>query len=244
MRSGKLLTYVLLGLGGTLVLLLLAVVALLLLVNPDDYRTRIQQQASDAGIRLELAGKIGWNFYPKLGFRLQQIRLYPYDSDEHLLELGRMSLALDPLDLLSGKIRVHGMAIEDTELVLQRNVDGSGNWEKLIKPAQEPLQQEPKLPHTEQQSQQPSTPSNETARAGVPTQIRGLELSVVTLSNIQLGYTDQANGLEAGLQINDFVLHDFRFDQWFQVELNLAARLNTQAQTSLKGGLELRVATS
>jgi len=240
MRVFKLFRYLLYGVGGLLALLLLGLVALFIFIDPNDYRPQIQRAAAEAGVRLELAGDIGWRFYPYLGFDLNQVRLYPHDSDEQLLELGGISLSLSLLDLIAGRIQVSGIAVRDTEVALRTDEQGQGNWEKIIKPSPEaeaaeesPGQQKEQEQRQEEESPEARAPDG---KPELPPQLAELELGFFKLENVKLSYADAQSGLDAGLHIANFAFEDFRFGQWFKVKLQLAVQLNNPATDAMLSG--------
>lgn len=108
--------------GGVLALALVAMLALVLLVNPNDYKPRIEQEARAQGIDLTLAGDIGWAFWPRPGFSIRDMTAgIPTGQGKQTVKVGDMRLSLDLPALLGGTVKVGRLTVTDASATLPAN---------------------------------------------------------------------------------------------------------------------------
>ena len=250
MRLFTLLKYSLYSVVGILVLALLGMVGLLVFIDPNDYREQMQQQAQKAGVRIELNGDISWSFYPYLGFDLNQIGLYPYDSDTQLMELGKLSLSISLLDLFAGTVSVNGIALSNTNIALSTDAQGTGNWEKIIRPSQDAdLNQDAQSQAPSQASDQSGAKkqdiqTDEVPSSPVPAFISDIDLKFLDLTNINVSYINPSL-INVQFQINQLNAKNFRFDSWFSFNLDTNTNIESflgSGNAQMTTGFEARIA--
>jgi AsmA protein len=115
---------------GAVALLALAVVLLVTLVNPNDYREDISRIARDsAGVELKLGGDLSWRFYPVLGFGAADVGLALRSGQPELVHIGEMAVGVRIIPLLSGKIEIDALDIGGLKANLIVNEKGENNWQ-------------------------------------------------------------------------------------------------------------------
>jgi uncharacterized protein involved in outer membrane biogenesis len=108
---------------GTLVvalfaLLVMAMVALLWLVNPNDLKPQLQQLAAQQGMQLNIAGDLGWSIFPQPGIRAGKFTLQPAMKnvrEPFQFDDLAISVKLAPLlhrQLVADRILVHGRELD------------------------------------------------------------------------------------------------------------------------------------
>ena len=165
----KLLLKLLLGL---VLLVVLAVGAVLLLVDPNDFKPEIQQLARDKGqLDLQLDGDIGLSLWPSVALSLPSLKLSSLEG-EPLASLKRAEIEVSLLPLLSGQLQMSGVLIDGLEL------------EVRAQPADTGLSQGGSSPD-----------ANAMAK---PQQHAGLlfDIGRIQISNARIRYTDTAAGLD------------------------------------------------
>ena len=129
---------VLLGVFGAAVLLLVvAVAAILLLVDPADYKDEIAAAIeNETGRSAQIGGEISLSLFPTIGLQVAQITLGnpPGFGTEPFLEVGSAAIGARVMPLLSRRLEVTTLRLEGLHLNLQRLADGSTNWEGLGEP--------------------------------------------------------------------------------------------------------------
>ncbi len=128
-----LIRYTLIALGTLLALLLIATVAILLLVDPEDYRDEIVAALSEeTGRAISLEGELGLSVLPCCSLQLGPLavgnpRGWP-DAEFLRAENVALSVQLWPL-LTRGELQVGQVSLDGLQLNLISRRDGSVNWE-------------------------------------------------------------------------------------------------------------------
>lgn len=100
--------------GSVLASLVVAITALLLLVDPNDYKADLEALARQNGVSLELAGALDWSLFPGIGFSVAEARVVmPAKPDEPVQSVRVQALSLDVglLPLLGGNLQVNSLDI-------------------------------------------------------------------------------------------------------------------------------------
>ncbi|MEA3109435.1 MAG: AsmA protein [Gammaproteobacteria bacterium] len=129
MRTGKILTIVVGALIAFIAVLLLAV---RLLVDPNDYKPRIAAAVKDAtGRELVLNGAIKLSVFPWIALELGPASLGnpPGFSEQPFVSFQRASVRVKVLPLLSKRLEVGRVEMDGLDLRLLKNAEGQGNWE-------------------------------------------------------------------------------------------------------------------
>jgi AsmA protein len=129
--------------GCIVALLIAAGIALWLIVNPNDYKGRIQAAVrSSTGRDLALTGNIHLAIFPSIALELGPASLGNppgFPSSQPFASLQRASLAVRVLPLLHHQLEVGRIEIDGLDLRLLENAQGKGNWAMpASKPAQPP----------------------------------------------------------------------------------------------------------
>ena len=129
MRAIKIVGTVLATVLGLIVLVLLAV---RLLIDPNDYKDRIAQKVrSTTGRELTLSGPIKLSVFPWIALELGPASLGnpPGFSSEPFVAVQRISLRVKLLPLLHKELQIGRVEIDGLDLRLVENAAGKGNWQ-------------------------------------------------------------------------------------------------------------------
>jgi len=113
-----------------LALLILSVIVLVSVIDPNDYKEEIQTQVkNNTGRDLFINGDINWTFYPKLGFSSGEIELNNVAgfNRKHLLKIDNADIAIDVFPLLTGEIKIGELTLNGLIINVILNEDGSSN---------------------------------------------------------------------------------------------------------------------
>jgi AsmA protein len=170
---------------GVVALLMVATIAVVLLVDPNDYRDRIAAEVrSKTGRELTIEGDLGLSVFPRLGIDIGRTTLgnAPGFDDEPFLsfEEARLSVAVMPLIRGQG-LKIGAIVLDSFELNLAVAEDGRNNWEDMARHADAEQQPEP---DAAQDAAEPVDASQE------------VELSVasIDISNAAVRYEDAQVG--------------------------------------------------
>src|SRR5690242_14169902 len=129
MRAFKILGF---AIGGLIALLVLALLAVWLFVDPNNYKDRIAAAVKDStGRSLSLPGKLKLSVFPWISLQTGEASLgNPAGfGDEPFLTLKRASLSVKLMPLLHSQLEVGRIEIDGLDLRLKQNAAGKGNWE-------------------------------------------------------------------------------------------------------------------
>lgn len=116
--------------GGIALVAVAGAGATLLLVHPDDYRSRIIAAVKQqTGAELSLPQAIGWQLWP-LGFQTDAVAL-DNGGPEKLLEAGHVAATLKLSSLLSGQPAFSGLAFSDARIRVAPQGEG-WNWSAVL----------------------------------------------------------------------------------------------------------------
>ena len=124
----------LISLGVLVALLVLAGVAILVIVDVDAYKPRIESVVSDAlGMEFRIGGKARLNLLPSASIDLADVRLRNRGTDLVNAEALRVGVKLLPL--LSRRVVITKLSLEKPVLRIEKGIDGTFNYETAPGPA-------------------------------------------------------------------------------------------------------------
>lgn len=185
---GRLLKVVGIVVGAVLVLLVGALLAISVLIDPNDYKDEIEAAVADAtGRTLTLEGDLELNVFPAIAIGVGGATLSnaPGFGNEPFAEIARARLELELWPLFSRRVSVGEAALVGLRLNLARNAAGADNWSDIgaaSEPAAAP------------------EPAAEGGGAGV-----SLDVGAVRINDAAVRYTDAAAG-------TSWQLADFNFE--------------------------------
>lgn len=212
----------LLMVAGILVgLLVVAAVAALVLIDPDDYRDEIAQRASDQlGREVSLDGPMSLKVFPWLAIEISDVGVgNPPDFGQapRLASVGSAIASVRVWPLIRGELEIGAITLEEAEFHLVTNRAGRSNLDGLL-----------------------ADPEPGVERAA--TDLGSLALGQLRLRNVRLVNLDQQTGQSQSFRIDTLDLAPFRAEQ--PVPFDLAASVLDGDQvvvrlTSLRGTLEV-----
>ncbi|MCA3248034.1 MAG: AsmA family protein [Azospirillum sp.] len=145
----KALKWIAIGLVGLIVLVVGGVFVALSSIDPNQYKPQIVEAARNAtGRELALRGdiKLGIGFNPSFSIADVTLSNMAGGSRPEMVKVGRFEVQVALLPLLSKQVDVKRLVLLDTDVLLETDRQGRGNWE--FAPAQ------PQAPRPAQQTQQ------------------------------------------------------------------------------------------
>jgi AsmA protein len=129
----KYLKYSLIGVGGLIVLLLVAVAVISATFNPNDYKPLIVKLVKDKKQRtLNIEGDIKLAFWPKLGADLGKVSLSEHNGDKEFASIQSAKVFLAVIPLLSKQLVVDTVHIDGVHANITRFKDGTTNFDDLL----------------------------------------------------------------------------------------------------------------
>ncbi len=221
----RLLKWIVVALGVVLGLAVVAVIAVSLLVDPNDYRDGIATQVQKhTGRELKIEGEIDLSFFPWLGLELGAMELGNAKGfgPEPFARIEAADARVKILPLLRAKVEMDTIVLHGLNLSLKRRADGVTNWDDL---AGKPAAAEVEVPETEQKP--PASPEQALAALA----IGGIE---VRDANVQ--WQDEVT--DQSVAISDFNLTSgaISFEEPFP--LAIAGKVAT-SKPALKANIDL-----
>lgn len=122
--------------GGIIVLLVAALLAVWVFVNPNDYKGKIAAAVKEStGRQLNLSGDIKLSVFPWVALELGPASLGnpPGFSAEPFLAFSHAAVRVRLLPLLSKRLDIDRVQLDGLDLRLRKNAQGMGNWENFGK---------------------------------------------------------------------------------------------------------------
>lgn len=177
------------------VVLVVTVLALPFLVDPNAFRAPLERLAARQGVELRLEGPIDWQVYPRLGLSLEGFYLAPSARPEQSLAQAQSATAAVALmPLLSGQVMVDELILNSPTINLLVDEQGRGNWELLV------------------QDEQAAEPPSDTQAAGAASRFE-LAVERIAISDGALKYQDMQSGQTAEIQALSIQLSDLNLRQ-------------------------------
>ena len=172
----------LLSLGILVAVAVLGGVAILVLVDVNSYKPRIESAVSDAlGMEFRIGGKAHLRLLPSPSIVLSDVRLRNRGTDLAAAETLRMGVRLRPL--LSRQVVITKLALEKPVIRIEKGIDGKFNYETPPRPTR-PATKEGEAPSA------PLTVSTGSASAGKIVYVDRKAKSETSLDAIDLSVRD------------------------------------------------------
>lgn len=218
------------ALGAIILLIAAALIAILLLFDPNAYKPQISQAVQDAtGRELDIKGDIELSLFPWIGMELGQTSLSNAsgfgDAPFARIDAAEVKLRLLPL-LLRQEVETRAVVLRGLRLNLQVNENGTSNWADLAQP--EPTATSGQIP--------PATPQQAAASTGGGIGLAALAIGGIEISDAHISYDDRAADTHYSVEQLNLVTGPVSLDT--PVDVALDSRFSS-SQPPLKGQLEL-----
>lgn len=193
--------------GAVIALVVVLVVGLLVLVDPNDYRGEIARVVEEqTGRPFAIEGEIELTFFPRIGLAVGGVTLGddPAFSEDAFLRAEGVNLAVEVMPLLSGSLQLDTITLQRPEITLIRDAQGRGNWESLVAPAQAARAPEPR------QARLIPASNHEPDSAPAGGLLADARLAGLRVEQARVVYEDRAAGTSATLDPVNLALDDVR----------------------------------
>ncbi|MEE2929220.1 MAG: AsmA family protein, partial [Pseudomonadota bacterium] len=118
---------------GALLAILLAVVAVVPFLIPSSvYKAQIESAATNAlGRQVVLNGEASLSIFPVIAARVDGVEVANPEgfTDDLMVDAGSLRASVKLLPLLSSRVEIAQITLEDATISLERLADGTANWE-------------------------------------------------------------------------------------------------------------------
>lgn len=224
-------------------LIITAFGALIVFLDPNDYKQELQDLAAQQNITLNIKGDLSWQLWPSLGIHASEVSITPKIpaqtgfsahnkmAQRPLAQIQQLSASVRVIPLLSGAIAVDGITVEQAHFHLEKSPQGRGNWEL-------PTEAEQQLATTST----PTTANSASQAAPSKTQARSalnLAIDNIQLRQISADYIDHTKDQNLSLQQLNMTVSQFNLKQQpFSIQLDWQTTIDDTASNSqlLNGG--------
>lgn len=209
--------------GSVVALLVLAVLVLPLVFDPNKYKDHITQAVKSAtGRDLKIEGDIGWSVFPRLGISVGKVALSNAAGfgNEPFARVESVTVRVALFPLLTGRVAVDTIGIDGLTLNLAKNAAGRSNWDDLARAGGKP-------------APQPAPTDKPTPGEA----LGGIIINGVDVRRATVNFRDAAQN--ASYSVRDIELHTGKIAGGTPVELQLSLKLQydqpaKQAQLTLR----------
>lgn len=198
---GKLFKILLYLVGAVAVLVLVAVLAVTLFIDPNDYKDRIEAMVEErTGRELAIDGDIRLSFFPWIGVETGPAVLSNAEGfgPEPFARMEHAGIKVRLLPLIRKQVEVDTIILRGATVHLARDAQGRTNWEDLIP-----------------EGQQPS--DTETVGGG----LAGLVVAGIQLRNSTVTWRDAVTGTQYSASEIDLETSEVAFGRPFDVRLGM-----------------------
>ncbi|MEZ8720454.1 AsmA family protein [Vibrio pomeroyi] len=214
-----------------------AILALVLLVNPNQFKPLIVEQAQKhTGLELVIEGDISWQFFPSIGFELGQTELRNPKgfTQPNLFKVDTVGVDVSVTPLFSNQLEIGNITLDGAEFYLETLKDGRKNIDALTQ-ASSPQESEPAADTNTESAPAPQEQSATEASGWT------INLAGVTVSNALFEMDDKQTGSFTKLYDVSLNLSEFAVDAWTTATF-AASGENNQQKFSANGSAEFKLA--
>ncbi len=219
-----------------LVVVIGAVTALVLFVNPNQFKPLIVEQTKkQTGLDLVIEGDIGWQFFPSIGFEIGKTELKNPQGFSHpnMFKVDSVGIDISVMPLFDKQLQIGNIQLDGAEFYLETLKDGRSNLDSLTQA------------QTATSSVEIASTSENATSAPAKTQTASMQdwsinLVGVTVNNAVLDISDKKAGTSTKLYDVELSVSEFAAEQWTSV--NFAAKgSNNQQKFAASGQAELKL---
>ncbi|MFA0482683.1 AsmA family protein [Vibrio sp. 10N.222.55.B11] len=214
-----------------------AILALVLLVNPNQFKPLIVEQAQKhTGLELVIEGDISWQFFPSIGFELGQTELRNPEgfTQPNLFKVDTVGVDVSVTPLFSNQLEIGNITLDGAEFYLETLKDGRKNIDALTQ-ASAPQESEPAAGTSSELAPAPQEQTTTDASGWT------INLAGVTVSNALFEMDDKQAGSFTKLYDVSLNLSEFAVDTWTTATF-AASGENNQQKFSAQGSAEFKLA--
>ncbi len=216
-------------LAGVFSVLILAVIALLVFVDPNDFKDDIKQVVEkQTGREFEMQS-IELSVFPKVGLQLEKVKLSNAQgfSEQPFAQIDSVNIGAEILPLFSQQLVVDTLGLTGLQLSLEKNKDGMTNWQDLANSS-------PAGVETPQETQPASNPLET---------LKSLQFGGLNIVDGKVSWKDDSTDQAVTLNGLNITSGQVRFGEYFPMEISVTTELkqpnlNSDLQISLQAQIQ------
>ena len=208
--------------GVLLALIIVAIIALPLLFDPNDYKAQINAAIErQIGREVDISGDIGLSVFPWLGLELGRVEVANAEGfgDEPMAQMNAAQISVKLLPLLSRDIEVGTVSLDGLRLRLARNDEGRSNWADISEHIAEGQDQAAE----EEQTDAPEDSEDESGFT-----LESLQIGAIDIQDAAVSWQDATTG--ADYRLTDVTLSTGRLVDGEPVRLEFSGDVAAPAE--------------
>nr|WP_076587348.1 AsmA family protein [Vibrio ostreicida] len=221
-----------------IVIIIGALLALVFLVNPNQFKPLIVEQAQkQTGLDLVIEGDIAWQFFPSVGFELGKTELRNPEgfSQSTMFKVESVGIDVSVMPLLSQRLEIGNITLDGAAFYLETLPDGRKNIDALT-------QANSTTPVSEETSTRPSATTVSGDNSANAASEWGINLAGITISNSAVEIQDKQAGSYTKLYDVSLNLSEFAVETWTKVDFSAKGE-NNQQTFAVEGEAEFTLST-
>ena len=197
--------------------MVLAVVAVTVLVDPNDYRDDISKIVKEkTGRTLAIKGDLSLKFFPWIGLSIGDTTLSNAKGfgNKPFAHFDRIQLEVKLLPLITRRVEMKKIVIDGVALDLQKNKQGTSNWDDMIARGK--------------QTQKPVKEKDQHESSGG---LKGIQIGGIEIINMTLSWKDAQQGKNYEIDNLNLVTGEIESGKPVDMKLSLAVKDKKQNKT-------------
>lgn len=188
-------------------IIIISLVAIVLFVDPNHYKDRIESLARNkANIKLSINGNLSWTLYPWLGIAITDTTISAIDdSDNPIASVSELSLSLKLIALIKGDIEIDQLHVDGLNLSILTHADGSQNIDSFFSPKENAQTYTQSAQDIDQPKNHADNYQN-ISKHSAQKPDRKLDIRAITFSNTEFEFNDTQKGRRISGHGIDFMI--------------------------------------
>ena len=226
----------LLSLAGLFALILLTIVIVTATIDPNDYKADIEKAAAEnTTLTLSINGDLGWSFLP-LGIDVNGVELIQ-ENGQTFTKLNKFTAQVGLLSLLQFNPQVHKIILDGLELTLEKDEQGTANWENITKTKDVEASTEK---NQDKSAASPSQTKPTSNQAKTPEKKLKLEVKEVAITNTTIHYIDKQTNQSVSLKNFNLLANNIALSKAFPLDINFAVS-NSSPQLDIEAQIKAAI---
>ena len=215
----KTIKWLFIGLAGIILLAVIGITVLLLAVDKGEYKQEIIEQVeTHTGRQLAIEGDLDISLFPWIGISIGELAMSNAAGfgDDAFVQVEAANIKVEVLPLLRSELRVDTIQLVGVMLDLQRNAEGTNNWDDLTGSSE-----------SDADSSTESAADTSTDTTNSP--LAALAIGGINISDANIRWRDQQQGTDAKLRDFNLSIGEIKLHESFPLSLSFAFEEATNA---------------
>jgi len=217
----KLLKYTLYLASLLVVLFVALVIAVSVLVDPNDYKGELTEKVQQAtGRSLNIEGDLSLSFFPWFGIEIGKTELgnAPGFDGKVFAKMDQVAVNVQVLPLLRKQLVIDEVVLDGLSVHLMRNAQGKTNWDDLLSASTSKKKAPQKMP-----SRNDTGKDMQEHHEGMDDMMKGLDIGGIRISDASLEWDDRKNKVSWSLHDMNLKIGAVATDKPVSIKLSVVA---------------------